>query len=581
MAFPQATIRYPGIPDEFIVGGSYTCAHGISPGIITLVIAPNTSVGAKVGEITIRFGKVRINLPGCAIDTGSLRGGSGSARTWSVRLLDRRWKWKYTEPVNGRYNVRDAAKNIDTKVFKERTPQQLAEICLKAMGETGFDVSKLPNDSRPEITWTDENAAEMLDELVNSLGCRVVYDFLDDKVRIFPEGKGKELPRDELATNLSIGHSRETTPSSLLASFAPTVYQAKWELEPLGEETDGRYLPIDELSYRPAGGWGDPGDLDDPEKTYKRDGVEHYVSELAEKTVYRIWRIKSLAGYVPGIIGFGGGGAGADVLTAGKIDQVLLNDHLIETTVDEKGISKPRPAVVEGEFFSLESDADYGKTAPGTPWPHGFSIDHEKRVVILSGGGDFGAHRLSEDGDEKPIPATLYLHTSYTIIDTDLGNVHHTIRRDISKTGTGPKIIKVPYIGRTVKQVYKEADNPGKVSTNDADLKKEADKLFAAEQEKFKPHRVDDLEYAGVRDDIHLDGAIQQISIRVGGGQPATTRAGRNNEPDSSMPSYEERRRRERAAAAEARESFRKIFDTVTTFGEDVLKRARSLLPWS
>ena len=69
---------------------------------------------------------------------------------WQVSLLDRRWKWAFGQ-VWGEFNIRDDGELL-VSAF-ERTPQELAEYLLIAAGESLYDVSQLPNDTRPHVEW--------------------------------------------------------------------------------------------------------------------------------------------------------------------------------------------------------------------------------------------------------------------------------------------------------------------------------------------------------------------------------------------------------------------------------------------
>lgn len=551
----QGLVSFPGVPDDFIVAGQYTRGHGISPGTAQLTVVPNTKVSKGIGDLVFSFDKVKIKIPGCAIVDGRATVSTTAPTTWQIRLLDRRWAWQYSK-VSGRYNVRKQNGDVDTKTFKEKTPRELAEICLKAMDESGYDTSKLPNETRPKIEWEDARADVELEKLCTSLGCRVVY-CLDDKVRLLPQGTGKSLPTDESAINLSVNHERAATPGKLEVVCPATVFEAKWELEAVGEDTDGDIKVPDELSYKPEGGWGLPEAVD-PDATYTRDGAEKKVIDLARKTVGKYFRIKKLISDPFGGIltpTFGG------KLISGSILLVSFNDHLARA--DDDG--KYPPAILEGVFVDDDLATAGFRTEEGTAWPGTFTIDKERRLVILGPDGDsFGAYNTAAADDATIEFAKLVLHTSFTVLDpADGATIRHSTDRELGKN-PGTKTIKseVPLI---VRETYSAPRTFKAVSTNRPTLDAELKSLLDLEQKRLQAHQSGDIEYEGLRDDIELDGAISQITFRVGGLQPAVTRVGRNTEPVVSQPPYEERRRIERAKADEATGFFVDLASKVTS----------------
>jgi hypothetical protein len=86
-----------------------------------------------------------------------------------------------------------------------------------------------------------------------------------------------------------------------------------------------------------------------------------------------------------------------------------------------------------------------------------------------------------------------------------------------------------------------------RIVTNREALRREAEYYLDAVARQYRQiDRTSDVQYAGLVD-ISPDGAIQQVTWRVGDGQAATTRASRNTEANFYVPSYAEKRRRERA----------------------------------
>lgn len=523
-------ITYPGVPNGSIRSASYVRGHGIAPGQGSFVVTPNTSVAESIGDVEFRFGTLKLKLPGCRIGNGTASGGTSSPFLWRIAFQDRRWAWQFSK-IRGKYNQRDTNGKVDTSVFAEKTPQQLAKLCLDAMGEKGYDVSKLPDTTRPAVDWDSERADVALETLCTSLGCRVVLK-LDNKVYLLPQGEGKQLPRDGIAMNYSLGHSRDSAPGKLEIEFGPNLNEAKWELEAVGEDTDGTIKLLDALSYKPTDGWGHAEDVD-PDTTYTDDGETKNVIDLARRTVYRYWRIKKLVGSA----------AAPDR----GIERFLLNDFRALKDAD----GRPQKAVVEGRFTDYFIDPT--TTTAGTAWPGSFTIDRERRLVILDGDDrDFGAWKES---DGEITAGEMYLRTSYNLINKDDGALERHYETKKLSDSPGTKTIRAHYLSRTRRQVYTSATTPGAIVDNLEDLKAEAKRLFDLEVKRLAPQTADDLQYAGMRRDIDLDGAISQVQVEMDISSGCTMRWGRNNEPSIIQEPYEERRRKEREKDAEERET--------------------------
>ncbi len=159
----------PGVGQ--IVSLSATISHGISPSVFTLVIAPQDDFEGAAGDLVLFDGQATIRLVDCKVDRHTFEY-NAAGQIWRLQLLDRRWKWRWGA-ISGFYNARNDDNTIKQLPGNEQTPQQLARLCLAAMGETNFDVSQLPNDARPTVEWDFDLPAETLASLCDQLACRV------------------------------------------------------------------------------------------------------------------------------------------------------------------------------------------------------------------------------------------------------------------------------------------------------------------------------------------------------------------------------------------------------------------------
>ena len=283
MTAEQGIATFPGV--SAVLSASYSCGHGITPGVATLTTPPQAGFSTAVGDLTFQFGATGITLPGCRVNLISQTRGRNGLR-WTLKLQDRRWKWQFGS-IFGIYNVRQADGTLDAAT--EKTPQQLATLLLQAMGETGGLVTDLPNDTRPEVDWQGVNPARELAELCDSLGCRVVYDPVSDSVRLAVLGSGAALPSGA-TLNDSFTFDATARPDVVRVVTGPRVYESKLLLEAIGVESDGSLQAIDSLSYAPtAMGSETPWARTHP------DGFESIADQeerqLAKKSVFRKFRI--------------------------------------------------------------------------------------------------------------------------------------------------------------------------------------------------------------------------------------------------------------------------------------------------
>ena len=161
MPAPQGIMRFPGV--DSCIQWCFTMSHGIGPGVATMRIRPQASLPYTPETMSITFGEIQLDFPGCIIDQASIRRDPGTGLIGSIAIKDRRWAWQYGDPISGRYNVRlkgasaDDATSIDPNTLK--TTQELARLLLDKMGEEDYDISQLPTGPNPEVNWEYTNPA--------------------------------------------------------------------------------------------------------------------------------------------------------------------------------------------------------------------------------------------------------------------------------------------------------------------------------------------------------------------------------------------------------------------------------------
>jgi hypothetical protein len=196
-------------------------------------------------------------------------------------LCDRRWRWAFGQ-ISGNYNLRrDDGQLCDGT---ERTPAQLAELCLEAMGETAADLSELPNDSRPTVEWHYRNPAAALEQLAAHCNCRIVLG-ADNLVRLRRMRSAASNPTSALLMHQGLASIAPAAPGRLTLVTDRVRIQADFRLEAVGLDVDQELRPLDELSYRPYEGWTSV------DCEHFQAVIDPRARELARRSVFRWYRI--------------------------------------------------------------------------------------------------------------------------------------------------------------------------------------------------------------------------------------------------------------------------------------------------
>ena len=538
----QALVEWPGILQFETATLSLT--HGISPNVAIISLLPQKKRVEEYGTLIFKFTGGGRTFVECKADY-SCAEFNESGEIWQIAILDRRWRWRFGA-ISGSYNIRDEDQYV--KASSEKTPQELAQLCLLAMEEDKWDVSALPNDTRPEINWDYDNPAAALAELCDTLNCRIVPKFDCRKGTIVAPGDGVELPKGGVE-NTAETYNPPEIPDKIGIVCGPTLYQADFSLEPVGLEVDlsggdtGRQDAIDRidnLSYKPAEEWKDvlPGDR---QTIYDQFGEDE--AEAAEASVWKWFRLKlpDDGFYIQGFSEVNG--------PISSLFQVEWQDSLVQTADDADvyeadGATKRRlPATVhgvwydtrwDGSFDNVKENVDPSQYTDGKcPFP--FSIEPQRRLV------KFGKHVYRNAAGVapcvEPLPPELYLTTACTLRDPKtMAPVRYTRPRVTGSSGnttthyeSHPEIVLAYVKGETVNQ---EA------------VDKECDYYLDAIMRQYQDVRPESATYSGLVD-IHLDGAIQQVSYRIDASGASTT-VSRNTELLTHVTPYAERRRQER-----------------------------------
>jgi hypothetical protein len=531
-----------------IFSAEYTISQGISPGTGVIRCAPQGNVVNWYGFLNLSCGgdvtiPIVIQEPSAAYNTGG--------QEVIFAFTDTRYFWQFGE-ITGHYNKRLPSGDVDSET--EKTPQELAELlCREIKPLTGYDITALPNDTRPEVQWDASNPAQELANLCDALNC-IPNWWIDGTLTIVPKNQGDLLDGSLTSEARTLAFSLSPAPDTIKLYGAPALFQVRLPLEAVGLDTDGSWQLLDDLSYKPAGGWDyeDYHMLDVNETTTTApDGSKESPRQLAQHSVYRSFRVQDDLENVL-----------ADVLSQAKIQtpsgstefkrkHVLpMRSTLADEYVDSDGASRPKPAFVGGVFYHELLD-DYKNTTEGTKLDFPVSID--PRGIVHT---PIPITKFSGTSGQRTTP-DLWLYVAVTLQDPE-NRIPMRFWKYISTgidLGSGAKIIQQADVQFKVIAKYSAgtASTVSSVTTNENEVKTQSDYYLNAVVEEYnRPDSASD-QLPTISNNYRIDGAIQQITWSVICPDPGgTTIVSRGTQHDLSVLPYKERRWREKRAEANA-----------------------------
>ena len=504
-----------------------TITTGIDPSVAIVKINPQLYAPSVNGSLVYSDGVRIVQWTNAHIDFATLKKNQAGQYV-TLLIQDRRVWWKFTE-ITGMYNERAADGSILTRT--EKTVPELAALLLDAMGESGYDISQLPDNSgdRPLIDWSCSNPAVELFQLCDERGCDIVFQHTYNRVVIVQRGIGSLIPNSGVE---SVAYAVDVAeyPATLKVCCNLTRWQAKFKLRAVGVDTDGEIKPIDDLSYTPADGWEleFPGDLipdGDPDER-----------QLANETVFRLYEIEAFA---DGSLDLPDG---SDTLD--HIDQVFpVGKYLVEAyESEEMGADRtyPKNAYVEGVFgFTSEKIESIQNSEANTRYPFGFHLIPDQGLVLFS----FPVIKYATD---EFSPADLYLVTSFSVRDNDSYQYTRHTRTATLVGGTGTLPISRPDLVRTIVANYTDVapTTVDSVTDNQTAVNTKADAILVEAASGYASVQGLNVIYTGILD-ILCDGVTKQVSHQFatdGPGKGARTTVAQNVETEVGIPKLSERR---------------------------------------
>jgi hypothetical protein len=519
-------------------GFDFTFGPGVQPSVCMLYTVPHTTGLPNVGELRFQTaGEPPFVFRDCLVEDPRLIS-TEQGQFWQLPVKDRRWKWQFGF-INGSYNV---PLPFQGTYLRPRTPQQLASALLVSMDETGFDVSRLPNVSRPHVEWYDTLPAAELDQLCASLGCIVVLNPITDKVEIWPEGDGNVLPSGP-RRGASYAPVYPAQPHTIVINAAPTQYQMHFDTEAVGMDTDHNWVPINSLSYKPVNGWGQsdviggfPQFTDAEQYVYRGQTLK--IRDLARATVFRSYRV-----------------TGNTVTNSWVVPDLILPAHLqpqnrgdiqfMTTLADEELVAasntiEKKQAVVYAKYYTLKKPFPKPELIR---YSDGFSFDtttgvvHFNEPLFLFVGGVYAPAQVRYETafiaarDGKPYRMFEFYPTGSPIVTPWLS----VTRKDLTK-----------------KVIYRDPLG-GFVETNAAEIQQELEHCRDTILATYGLQNGGTVNYQKLIP-ISPDGLTQQITWSGGGQRPPRTvasQAQRHNRYIASPKELRERRNDQLLIAAQ------------------------------
>lgn len=528
----QGLVAYAGLVNP--KGCVYTQSLGVYPDRITVFATPQATAISARGDITLSYDGTSIVLPNCYLDDVTVVADVADGHRLALTFLDRREIWTLSDTISREFNVWRAGTQVE---WRKKHLREIVEMLLQYIGEATPDVSALPDTVYPEVRWDDIHPVKALDELLAEWGFSLSLGFGSENVKIVQLGTGNTLSITD-AMMISSTVDPKTRPRWIRVRFGPSLMQARIKLEAVGLDTDDTWKPIDDLSYKPTGGWEteDPVTFPKVKAAATEDAYNRCVA-----SVYKVFRIKSFPN-------------GTD---AGTLD--LPDSSGTLTTINQ--ILPLQARLLDSESIRVENDElsqipfrVYGKRQfqYNTGEPAKFmnsaiddeiigepmKLDGENGILIFQNPQTFVE-------SEQRKPADLYLECTFTVTSlTDFYPIRY--KKDISLDPSGIGYRTIPYKDLEERIVMQYGANHAVTGStdNDTDLDALAALIADAVAVQYTTSGSQMVIYCQPQFGIRCDGAIHQVRHIICDGTryaASFTSASRNVEFDRQVMTRDER----------------------------------------
>ena len=243
MAYVDAT--FDGVHADASAGAAQF-ALGIGPEPSTgSVCLAGTGHAMRSGDLVFTDGTRTVTLAGLyVVDRQEHDGPDG--RFTRLTLKDRRYKWACEAHVTGEWNKAQADGYTIAAALK-KSARELAALCLDAMGESGYDVSALPNDFWPHVKWEFESAVRAAQAVCDLCRCTLSMDDADN-AEVVALGSGAAPPATEREME-DEGVRYTDKPDKYVIRGARKMIQRTSQIFAVGLDTNGTVAGLENLTY--------------------------------------------------------------------------------------------------------------------------------------------------------------------------------------------------------------------------------------------------------------------------------------------------------------------------------------------
>ena len=580
-------VTFPGI--NFPIKCIAPRSNGVTPDSAVLYSLVQQEAPQQYGDLVLNFTQNTVTWKNCLVDSGTtMYSTKGHFQTW--RIKDRRWAWAKSW-VTGEYNP--LSYDVDGDVGARRgNVRYLMEVLLTLMGETRYDVSAVDNEQKPHKGWDWANCADELQKLLDEYGY-VISLQLDDSVKVSRSKVGTDLPDNDDIISPSMVFDPAELPERLIAIAGLTLVETRLKMEPVGEDTDGKIKPVDDLSYKPGEGWVNNMSTDmlgvgasetDPVKAKE-------MKALAKKTVFKWYRVvhqshekndmndpfgQIIEKYAP------------EELNITDYQQYLplsldlnrqINGAYVSVrwdgaTVLESARSKKNIQVVKFDTIKWKLDEKLGIIK--------FEDPITKNKVVDTGGMQASVGIDPDTETAMQDFADVFFTCSYTVTDDETG-IKDRYTRELTLGGRGVDIVEMapPNNQRMLTAEYEDpggkisieekkiTDSAKTVVNNEQTLNSRLDELLQKTARTYQTRRGYVVKYRGVQL-INTDGMTKQVVWRIGDQRdvdaPFNTQAVQNMEITPGM--LNSRRKKERATIRRLEVAQKKVNQYLRKHGE-------------
>lgn len=521
-------IAYPGIINP--VRAIATRTVGCRPDVCLLFCQPQNTSPDTSGTATLifGFGGVGMTWTNALVDRATIQY-STTGQIEIVQIFDCRWAWSKAY-FTGAFNVPNPDGTIDTA-----TQATLADIASSLFDQIGVtaDVSDITSSEKPFVVYDHDRCDDALEELLGQRGYVIALQ-ADDTVRVYVRGDGATLPVNGDLVSVSITIDPPEVPFYLTVCCDKTLVQSMLKMIPVGLDTDGSIKKVNDLSYKPLGGW------DGTDMEYFTMLPDPVAVVCAKRSVGKWYQVSSQADGSQNV-NFGGTNYLPGEITVSSGWQYLpLSPKLLKTYTNTFGKIDYEPAFIMGTFF--DGDPIVNPTVGANTAD--FTRVDKREWILDKARGIVQFKDLALKKTPAPVAgvntfADVYLTCSYSVHDlTTFVKDRHLRQRELD--GIGEDLRKLDELQRQIIVAYTPGTSTvNGITDNESDVDAKADAYLDSAENEYVTIQANLLLYRGIYP-FTVDGVALQIrwDVAVAGCvSPFGTHVAQNFEGIPQLPS--------------------------------------------